>query len=208
MQNPAPPQPPPDAPETTTTTAPTSNADADTDVTSTEGPTEETDSAEEQQDQLPQPPPPQKRRKCRRLGYMGHLIEMFEALVTNMNVSEEFCALVEASLEGEPDDVKARWRRVIESEGEGDGAGEGAGKSAGELATILAVQKRFLVRSGGRLVYGGNLIGCSAFVFRLVTIHIRRKTIHPMLPFSPRKLRTILRITFSKSNEPGYFSKK
>lgn len=84
------------------------------------------DADDEQQEQQQQSTP----RKCRRLGYMGHLIEMFETLVTNMNASEEFCALVESTLEG--DYAKDRWRRVIETEG-------------GELSTILALQKRFLV---------------------------------------------------------------
>lgn len=68
--------------------------------------------------------------ECRRLGYMGHLIDMFETLVTNMSVSEEFSALVESTLE--QDDVKDRWRRVTQP-------------ATGELSVILAEQKRFLV---------------------------------------------------------------
>lgn len=139
--------------------------------------TPKTPDNDEQETEQPLQPP----RKCRRLGYMGHLIEMFEALVTNMNVSEEFCALVESTLEG--DFMKDRWRRVIESE-------------EGELAKILAIQKRFLV-SSEVLCLTLNIVQIS-FVSRLIMTHIRRKTFRPMLQYSLRMLTTILRTICSE----------
>uniref|UniRef100_A0A182JKZ3 Uncharacterized protein n=1 Tax=Anopheles atroparvus TaxID=41427 RepID=A0A182JKZ3_ANOAO len=64
----------------------------------------------------------------RRLGYMGHLTEMFEALAVNTNVSEELRALVQSTLTLEEQE---EWKKLS------DGAESYLGKT-------LSVQTRFL----------------------------------------------------------------
>lgn len=59
----------------------------------------------------------------RRMGYMGHLIEILAAVQSTSSASNEFCALIESSLsscivgEGEPaPEVSSAetWRRILE----------------------------------------------------------------------------------------------
>ena len=54
----------------------------------------------------------------RRMGYMGHLINIFGAVHSSISASEEFCALIESSLSTQPDgectSVEA-WREILES---------------------------------------------------------------------------------------------
>ncbi|XP_063699632.1 serine/threonine-protein phosphatase 6 regulatory subunit 3-A [Culicoides brevitarsis] len=69
--------------------------------------------------------------KGQRLGYMGHLIEIFDILVSNVNVSVDLCALIQSTVN---EDEIIKWKSLTES---GDG----------ELAKILTVQKRFLANS-------------------------------------------------------------
>lgn len=64
----------------------------------------------------------------RRLGYMGHLTEMLDALAVNMNGSDEIRALVQSTLTAEEQED---WTKLT------DGADS-------YLATTLSVQKRFL----------------------------------------------------------------
>lgn len=79
----------------------------------------------------------------RRLGYMGHLIDIMGALESTNSASDEFRALVESSLliesdeivgDGESidakDKIKEQWRNVI-----------------GESEIEIAVQKRFLANN-------------------------------------------------------------
>lgn len=60
---------------------------------------------------------------------MGHLIEIFDILVSNVNVSVDLCALIQSTVN---EDEIIKWKSITESEN-------------GELAKILTVQKRFLV---------------------------------------------------------------
>lgn len=60
---------------------------------------------------------------------MGHLIEIFDILVSNVNVSVDLCALIQSTVN---EDEIIKWKSLTESE-------------SGELAKILTVQKRFLV---------------------------------------------------------------
>lgn len=46
----------------------------------------------------------------RRLGYMGHLIEILSAVQSTMQASEEFCALIEKDLDEETID---KWRAML-----------------------------------------------------------------------------------------------
>uniref|UniRef100_A0A336K1W1 CSON013505 protein n=1 Tax=Culicoides sonorensis TaxID=179676 RepID=A0A336K1W1_CULSO len=69
--------------------------------------------------------------KGQRLGYMGHLIEIFDILVSNVNVSVDLCALIQSTVN---EDEIIKWKSIIES-------------NDGELAKILTVQKRFLANS-------------------------------------------------------------
>lgn len=55
----------------------------------------------------------------RRMGYMGHLIDIFAAMESTISASEEFRALIESSLtpndgKGEPAQVE-NWRRILKS---------------------------------------------------------------------------------------------
>lgn len=71
--------------------------------------------------------------KGRRLGYMGHLIEMLDALVSSMGVSDEFCALVEKSFIND-DAENERWKQITEID-------------TGHLERVLGLQKKFLANS-------------------------------------------------------------
>lgn len=67
--------------------------------------------------------------KGRRLGYMGHLIDMFDSLNLLVLVSHQFRALVESSLtEAELED----WKSITDP-------------TDGKLAAALKSQKSFLV---------------------------------------------------------------
>uniref|UniRef100_A0A182NIH6 Uncharacterized protein n=1 Tax=Anopheles dirus TaxID=7168 RepID=A0A182NIH6_9DIPT len=63
-----------------------------------------------------------------RLGYMGHLIEMLDAMATTMKLSEEIRALVQSTLTEEEQRI---WKVRIENDDS-------------ELAKVLEMQKRFL----------------------------------------------------------------
>lgn len=71
---------------------------------------------------------------------MGHLISIFDALVSSAKVSEKLRALIEETLTleeaGEPEkrDYKAMWTKVV----------DGCGETLGELETELGNQNRFL----------------------------------------------------------------
>ncbi|ETN60975.1 hypothetical protein AND_007386 [Anopheles darlingi] len=67
----------------------------------------------------------------RRLGFMGHLIEMLDALTTSMKLSSEICALVQSTLD---EKEKEDWEKLAE----GDDS---------ELATTLAMQKKYLANA-------------------------------------------------------------
>ncbi|XP_058066021.1 serine/threonine-protein phosphatase 6 regulatory subunit 3 [Anopheles bellator] len=73
----------------------------------------------------------EQQKEHRRLGYMGHLIEMLDALATSMKLSEEICALVQSTLN---EDERELWSTIAECDDN-------------ELARTLAVQKRFLANS-------------------------------------------------------------
>lgn len=60
---------------------------------------------------------------------MGYLIEIFDILVSNSNVSEDLCALIQSTLN---DDEIIKWKNITEAD-------------IGELSKILNVQQRFLV---------------------------------------------------------------
>lgn len=60
---------------------------------------------------------------------MGHLIEMFDILVSNVNVSVDLCALIQSTVN---EDEIIKWKNITESDN-------------GELTKILTVQKRYLV---------------------------------------------------------------
>lgn len=75
---------------------------------------------------------------------MGHLINMFDSLVSSCLASEQFCALVESSIlnsnendddvagDDEAKNLQTYWKRITEPE-------------TGELALELKLQKSFLV---------------------------------------------------------------
>lgn len=64
----------------------------------------------------------------RRLGYMGHLIEIFDQLVSNISKSDELRALVESSLT----EVELElWKQIIAADN-------------GDLVKILEVQRKYL----------------------------------------------------------------
>lgn len=67
---------------------------------------------------------------------MGHLINMFDSLVSSCLASEQLCALVESSILDSDDDeaktVHTNWKRITEPD-------------TGELAIELKIQKTFLV---------------------------------------------------------------
>lgn len=65
----------------------------------------------------------------RRLGYMGHLIEIFDALVSSISISDKLRALVELSLN---EDELIYWKKISES-------------TTGVLAKSLETQKKYLV---------------------------------------------------------------
>uniref|UniRef100_A0A2M4BC12 Putative sap family cell cycle dependent phosphatase-associated protein n=1 Tax=Anopheles marajoara TaxID=58244 RepID=A0A2M4BC12_9DIPT len=67
----------------------------------------------------------------RRLGFMGHLIEMLDALTTSMKLSSEIRALVQSTLD---EKEKEDWEKLAE----GDDS---------ELATTLAMQKKYLANA-------------------------------------------------------------
>lgn len=69
---------------------------------------------------------------------MGHLIEIFDILVSNVNVSVDLCALIQSTVN---EDEIIKWKSITESEN-------------GELAKILTVQKRFLV--SGWILFESN----------------------------------------------------
>lgn len=60
---------------------------------------------------------------------MGYLIEIFDILVSNSNVSEDLCALIQSTLN---DNEIIKWKNITEAD-------------IGELSKILNVQQRFLV---------------------------------------------------------------
>lgn len=72
---------------------------------------------------------------------MGHLIEIFDILVSNVNVSVDLCALIQSTVN---EDEIIKWKSLTESE-------------SGELGKILTVQKRFLVSVASEL-YPGRLL--------------------------------------------------
>lgn len=61
---------------------------------------------------------------------MGHLIEIFDQLVSNISKSDELRALVESSL---TESELELWQKLIATD-------------SGDLAQILTVQKKYLVR--------------------------------------------------------------
>lgn len=69
-----------------------------------------------------------------RLGYMGHLISIFELLSENCSANDEYRALVESSFDSDRDDEKrlADWQQIQAPE-------------VGELTNELHLQKTFLV---------------------------------------------------------------
>uniref|UniRef100_A0A2M3Z049 Putative sap family cell cycle dependent phosphatase-associated protein n=1 Tax=Anopheles braziliensis TaxID=58242 RepID=A0A2M3Z049_9DIPT len=67
----------------------------------------------------------------RRLGFMGHLIEMLDALTTSMKLSSEIRALVQSTLD---EKEKEDWEKLAE----GDDS---------ELAATLAMQKKYLANA-------------------------------------------------------------
>uniref|UniRef100_A0A1L8DX92 Putative sap family cell cycle dependent phosphatase-associated protein n=1 Tax=Nyssomyia neivai TaxID=330878 RepID=A0A1L8DX92_9DIPT len=70
----------------------------------------------------------QERNQGRRLGYMGHLIEILDSLVSCYTMSEELCALIDSTLN---EDERALWQKITAT-------------SEGALMVELAMQKRFL----------------------------------------------------------------
>lgn len=65
---------------------------------------------------------------------MGYLIEIFDILVSNANVSEDLRALIESTLiNGESgEELQTKWNKIT-------------GADEGELPKILDLQQRFLV---------------------------------------------------------------
>lgn len=50
----------------------------------------------------------------RRMGYMGHLVDIFGAVQSTLSASDEFRALIESSLSTQSPSVD-NWRRILQS---------------------------------------------------------------------------------------------
>lgn len=70
----------------------------------------------------------QETNQGRRLGYMGHLIQILDSLVSSYTMSEELRALIDSTL---VEDEMVLWQKIIAEED-------------GELTVEMKQQKRFL----------------------------------------------------------------